>query len=77
MNDQQQQSRPYSLADITFNNLLARQQPPPPPATDPPPSPSPAAAAAPTVNMPTIEEQLEQFRQLATRQQEQIDAQNN
>ena len=73
MDDQQQQSRPYTLADITHNNILARQQQPPPLVIQPPP----AAAAASTGNMPTIEEQLEQFRQLATRQQEQIDAQNN
>ena len=65
--DNQNNSRPYTLADITFNNILARQQPNPP-VSQPAPPPAPpavAAAAAPTVNMPTIEEQLEQFRQLA------------
>ena len=82
--NEQPDSRPYQLADITFNNLLARQQqqqqPPTAAELQQPPLPVAAAAAAaptPTIIMPTVEEQLEQFRQLATKQQEQIDAQNN
>ena len=68
-------SRPYSLQDITFNNILARQPPPPPPPSNPPLSLA-ATAPQPAAAMPTIEEQLEQFRQLAATQQQQLEQQN-
>ena len=55
-----------TLRDITHNNILARQ------------GVTSASSAPPlAATMPTVEEQLEEFRRLAERQAQQLEQQNN